>query len=141
MKKLTSKQELFCREYIIDFNATQAAIRAGYKPNAAYAMGHENLSKPEIAEYIDRLKAERAEKVGISAQWVLDKAVELFNKCMEAEPVLSASGENLGYAKFNPSSAAKALELIGKHVNIRAFEGEIAKATNPISIQIVAPDA
>ena len=46
--KLTNKQERFCYEYCIDFNATQAAIRAGYNPTAAYATGYENLKKPQI---------------------------------------------------------------------------------------------
>ena len=45
---LTNKQQKFVNEYLIDYNATQAALRAGYSPKTAYAMGWENLRKPEI---------------------------------------------------------------------------------------------
>lgn len=54
---LTAKQKKFCDEYVTDLNATQAAIRAGYSKKTAYAIGWENLRKPEIRTYIDtRLK-------------------------------------------------------------------------------------
>lgn len=54
--RLTEKQELFCLEYIKDLNATQAAIRAGYKKKNARIIGCENLSKPNIKKRIDELK-------------------------------------------------------------------------------------
>jgi phage terminase small subunit len=69
--KLTPKQRLFIAEYLIDLNATQAAIRAGYSTNRADAMGHENLRKPEIAAEIELAMKARAEKTGISAERVL----------------------------------------------------------------------
>lgn len=47
-RKLTAKEERFCYEYCIDFNATQAALRAGYSPKTAYAIGAENLRKPNL---------------------------------------------------------------------------------------------
>ena len=46
--KLTDKQKIFCDEYIISLNATQAAIKAGYAEKTAYAIGAENLKKPKI---------------------------------------------------------------------------------------------
>lgn len=56
--KLTPKQQLFCDEYLIDLNATQAAIRAGYSEKTAKQIGQENLSKPDLKKYIEeRLKA------------------------------------------------------------------------------------
>ena len=56
---LTDKQEMFCREYLIDLNATQAAIRARYSDKTASHTGSENLSKPDIAQRIIDLKSER----------------------------------------------------------------------------------
>ena len=50
---VTDKQKRFCDEYLIDLNATQAAIRAGYSKKTAYSIGVENLKKPEIKSYID----------------------------------------------------------------------------------------
>ena len=59
MSDLTAKQRAFCEEYIIDLNATQAAIRAGYSERSADVIGCENLGKPNIALCIAELKAER----------------------------------------------------------------------------------
>lgn len=56
---LTAKQQRFCDEYLIDLNATQAAIRAGYSKKTAYSIGNENLSKPEIDSYIKKRMAEK----------------------------------------------------------------------------------
>ena len=50
---MTEKQKRFCDEYMIDLNATQAAIRAGYSQKTAYSIGVENLKKPELKEYIE----------------------------------------------------------------------------------------
>lgn len=58
-RKLTAKQQRFCDEYLIDLNATQAAIRAGYSQKTAYSIGQENLKKPEISAYIEKRMAEK----------------------------------------------------------------------------------
>jgi phage terminase small subunit len=55
----TAKQKLFIHEYAVDFNATQAALRAGYSPRTAYSIGNENLKKPEIKEEIRKIVKER----------------------------------------------------------------------------------
>jgi phage terminase small subunit len=67
----TPKQERFIEEYLRDFNATQAAIRAGYKPRTAYSTGQENLKKPEIAEAIAARRARLAEEAGVTAERVV----------------------------------------------------------------------
>lgn len=58
-KRLTAKQQRFCNEYLIDLNATQAAIRAGYSKNTAGVIANENLNKPYIREYIDQRMKEK----------------------------------------------------------------------------------
>lgn len=64
MEKLTNKQRRFCDEYLIDLNATQAAIRAGYSKKTAYRTGADNLTKPQIKEYIEnRLKEKEDELI------------------------------------------------------------------------------
>ena len=72
-KKLTPKQKLFVREYIVDKNATQAAIRAGYSPKAAYAIGAENLRKPQIKEAIQKQMDKYAERAEVSAERVIEE--------------------------------------------------------------------
>lgn len=74
---LPDKQEMFCREYLIDLNATQAAIRAGYSEKTARASGSENLSKPDIQNRIVELKAERNEQVNVDAAYVLRRLIEI----------------------------------------------------------------
>jgi phage terminase small subunit len=58
--KMRTKQKVFIQEYLKDFNATQAAIRAGYSEHSARAIGSENLTKPDIA---DEIKAQVTEKI------------------------------------------------------------------------------
>lgn len=70
-KRLTPKQATFVQEYLIDLNATQAAIRAGYSEDTAYSIGHENLSKPEILDAIQAAMDLRAERTGITVDRVL----------------------------------------------------------------------
>lgn len=74
---LTDKQEMFCREYLIDLNATQAAIRAGYSENTARKIGSENLTKPDVQNRIAELKLQRNEQVNIDAAYVLRRLVEI----------------------------------------------------------------
>ena len=70
---LTAKQARFVEEYLIDLNATQAAIRAGYSAKTAHTIGHENLSKPEIAAAISAAKADRSERTEITLDYVLTR--------------------------------------------------------------------
>ncbi len=74
---LTDKQEMFCREYLMDLDATQAAIRAGYSAKTANRTASENLSKPDINSRIAELKAQRNDLVGINATYSLNRLVEI----------------------------------------------------------------
>ncbi len=74
---MTKKQKLFIDEYLIDLNATQAAIRAGYSPDTAGSIGSENLKKPEIRTRIDKAMAERARRTGINQDRVLRELAKL----------------------------------------------------------------
>lgn len=121
MGKLTAKQEMFCKEYLVDLNATQAAIRAGYSKKTAQQVGSENLLKPVIASRIQILFDTRADKVELNSEWVLRNLEKVANRCMQAEPVM-VKGENgmeeSGEFKFDSSGANKSLELIGKHLKL-----------------------
>lgn len=70
---LTPKQQRFVAEYLVDLNATQAAIRAGYSEKTAAAIGSENLTKPEIAAAIAEGKAKQLERAELSAARVLEE--------------------------------------------------------------------
>ncbi|MFD1216406.1 terminase small subunit [Microbulbifer celer] len=74
---LTAKQQRFVDEYLIDLNATQAAIRAGYSEKTAAAVGAENLRKPHIAKLVAEAKRSRSERTKIDADYVLGRLVEI----------------------------------------------------------------
>lgn len=121
MTKLTAKQERFCREYIIDLNATQAAIRAGYSKKTANRIASENLSKLDIQKKIQELQQERAERTEITQDKVLKELA------------------GIGFApitkgKIRAADKTKALELLGRHLGIFTdklqIEGDI-KTINP----------
>ena len=80
-KKLTPKQDRFCHEYIIDLNATKAAIRSGYSKKTAESIGWENLRKPQIISRLAQLQRKTAEKVAISAEDVLKDIMETRDTC------------------------------------------------------------
>lgn len=71
--KLTPKQQRFVQEYLVDFNATQAAIRAGYSAKTAQVIGAENLTKPMVAAEIQRLGAKTAAKLEITRENIMQE--------------------------------------------------------------------
>lgn len=73
MARLNPKQKRFCEEYIVDLNATQAAIRAGYSEKTAGSQAHDLLKKPEIQTYIAKLQEKRSLRTQITADRVLEE--------------------------------------------------------------------
>ncbi|MDX1489247.1 MAG: terminase small subunit [Acidiferrobacterales bacterium] len=100
---LTPKQQRFVGEYLIDLNATQAAIRAGYSEHTAKQQGYENLTKPYVQEAIAEAMLERSERTELSQDWVL---AELRN----VHAVAIKDG--------NLAAANKSLELLGRHLGL-----------------------
>lgn len=77
MSKLTAKQAKFVSEYLIDLNATQAAIRTGYNPKTAYSQGQRLLKNVEVMKAIKAAQDKRAEKTQINAEYVLRRHAEI----------------------------------------------------------------
>lgn len=144
---MTPMQERFVDEYLLDLNATQAAIRAGYSAKTAYSIGSENLTKPEIADAITAAFAKRSEQTGIDAAYVLRQAVKLHERCMqEVSPITDRKGDPVKDDKGNPLyefdalGASKALELVGKHVNVQAFKEKL-DVNAAVSLIVSSEDA
>lgn len=132
-KPLSPMEARFAHEYVVDFNASQAAIRAGYSPASAGGQGSRLLKRAHVAARIAELMDERNQATKIDAQWVLERLVELHGRCMqEVKPALDRKGKQLTddsgapLFTFNAAAANKALELIGKHVDVSAFEDRVA---------------
>lgn len=157
MAKLTDKMKMFCKEYIIDLNATQAAIRAGYSKSTANRIGSENLTKPDIQEEIQRLMSKRENKLEISAEYVLNNIIEIGERCMERIPVMVRDGKTwkqkeeyvenpetgkkewVGVWEFKENGALKAQELLGKHLKLFVDQSEV-KHTGEIKHTITKID-
>ncbi|ELK4895222.1 TPA: terminase small subunit [Pseudomonas aeruginosa] len=74
---LTNKQRLFVDEYLIDLNATQAAIRAGYSTRRATEIGYQLLQRPEVAQAIQAAMAERSKRTEVEADYVIRRLREI----------------------------------------------------------------
>ena len=115
MGKMTPKQKRFCDEYLIDLNATQAAIRAGYSKKTAQAIGTENLTKPLLKEYIENCMAEKESEL-IAGQ---DEVLQYLTAVMRGEDkeeklTTNVLGEIETIETVVQSNRLKAAELLGK---------------------------
>lgn len=115
---LSAKQERFCREYILDYNGTQAAKRAGYSEKSAYSQAGRLLKNAEILARVRELQHEQVERLSVSADYVVLKLMETREKCMEPVPVLDSNGNQTGEYTFDSKGALRALELLGRHLGM-----------------------
>lgn len=152
---LTDKQEMFCREYLIDLNATQAAIRAGYSVKTANRTASENLSKPDIQSRITELKAQRNDRVAVNADYVLKRLIDIdqmdvldilrdngtlkpisqWPKCwrttlsgMDISTTIQNYDETTTETilkKIKWPDKVKNLELLGRHVDVQAWREQV----------------
>jgi phage terminase small subunit len=97
MAKMTAKQMRFCDEYLIDLNATQAAIRAGYSKKTAGVIGAENLNKPYIREYIDQRLAEKEEALVAKQDEVMKYLTSVMRREETESVVVTLSEETTKY--------------------------------------------
>lgn len=149
MANLTPKQQRFVEEYLIDLNATQAAIRAGYSPRTANEQGAQNLAKLSVAEAIAEAQAEREERTKIDADYVLKRLVEIDQ--MDVLDIMDDDGnvkplrdwpkiwrqyisnietismdDGEGWLKkIKWPDKVKNLELLGRHVSVGAFKDKV----------------
>lgn len=113
VRKLTAKQALFVKEYLIDLNATQAAIRAGYSERTARSQGQRLLTKDDIKKAIAEAQSERKAKLELSAESVIE------NILLVQQDAMRVGKDMYGNEKMiNHSAALKAGELLGKHLGI-----------------------
>ena len=149
MANLTPKQQRFVEEYLIDLNATQSAIRAGYSEKTANEQGSRLLANVSISEAIAEAQNKRTEQTQIDAAYVLKRLVEIdqmdvldiMDDQMKIRPVnewpkvwrqyvvnlenLELSDGEGCFKKIKWPDKVKNLELLGKHVSVGAFKDKI----------------
>lgn len=142
---MTPKQARFVEEYLKDLNATQAALRTGYSAKSAYSQGQRMLKDREVEAAVEAAREKRSQKAGIDAAWLLERlaaeatadAADLYDeagnlKHVKDWPLIWRQGlvqgievEQIGdvgsVRKIKLDSRVKRLELIGKHIGVKAF--------------------
>lgn len=142
---MTGKMMRFAQEYVIDRNATQAAIRAGYSERSAFAQGARLLRKDKVLQEIDRLTQELAEKSKLTAEAIVADLIEVKERCMQRAPVMvriagesvqAIDDEGRNVWQFDAKGANKSLELLGKHIGMFVERRELTgKNGGPLQVQ------
>ena len=139
---MTPKQERFVEEYLVDLNATQAAIRAGYSEQTARQIGAQNLSKLVIQQAIEAARNKRSERVELTQDEVVRDLRELRDICMGRKPVRrtevvknaqlgEVTAREVEVYALEPTGAGKALDLLGKHLGMFVDKVEDVTPTPP----------
>ncbi len=150
-KRLTEKQKRFCEEYLIDLNATQAAIRAGYSEKTARTIAAQHLAKLNIQAYISELQKQQSKRTEITADRVLAELAAIafsdrskFSKVTDRQHVSFTPTDELSDTErrsiagiiegrngieIKSYDKLRALELIGKHIGM--FEKNRADQEEP----------
>lgn len=110
MAKMTAKQQRFCDEYLIDLNATQAAIRAGYSEKTAAVIATENLRKPNIRDYIEKRMAEKEESLIAKQDEVLKYLTAVMRRELSEHVVVTVSEEKSYYEPDSNGTMRKRTE-------------------------------
>ncbi|MBI6912487.1 terminase small subunit [Pseudomonas juntendi] len=143
---MTAKRHRFVAEYLKDLNATQAAIRAGYAKKGAKDQAYALMQDPEVAAAIAAAMEERNKRLQVDADYVLQRLteidqldlVDIFDLDGKLMPVrqwpliwrqmVKEVDMKTGKVKFHDK--LRALELIGKHVNVNAFREQVNHTGN-----------
>lgn len=123
---MTPKQERFVQEYLLDLNATQAAIRAGYSEKTAGSVGFENLKKPEIAEAVSKAMNERAEQSRVSNDRLLQELERM--ALFDIRKLTDVEGKPKPIQELDDDTAAAVVGLdIAEMIEDRALIGWVKK--------------
>lgn len=166
MRKLTPKQQRFVEEYLVDLNATQAAIRAGYSPKTAGQIGEKLLKKAEIREALaERMKA-RQQRTEVTQDRVVKELAKIAfgdprnvmtwgpsgvtlkasaeltdDEAAFVSEVSETTTEHGGSLKLKTNDKLKALELLGRHLGMFKEKVEVTgKDGGPVESKTVTVD-
>jgi phage terminase small subunit len=163
--KLTDKQKRFCDEYLIDLNATQAAIRAGYSEKTANRIANENLSKLDIQEYIQKRMKDREKRTEITQDKVLQEIARIAfddiknylrfytdaegnvrtevkdSDTIDTRNISEVSCGKDGQFKFKVYCKDNALNMLGKHLGMFTDKVESVNTNIDIDLSNLPPEA
>lgn len=142
MAGMTDKMEKFCQEYLVDLNATQAALRAGYSEKTANEQGSQLLAKLSVKRRIQELAEQKANAAGVTPELVLSTVKEAMLRCLrEGIPVMAkgeivtvtqGDGTSRPLYRFDSQGVYKGAELLGKYLSLFADRQEITTSIRSI---------
>lgn len=161
---MRDQERIFCDEYLIDLNATQAALRAGYRPRTAAKAAEwihpDHPSKPKLREYLDRAMAERSRRTGVTA----DRVVRELARLAFADPLeiidpetggllaeiprddraaiqgyRKKSGDDWTEREVKLADKTRALELLGRHLGMFTDNVKVEKTEIPVIVDDIEP--
>lgn len=127
--KMTPRQARFVDEYLVDLNATQAAIRAGYSASSADVNGSRMLGNAKVARAIAEKTEKRSQATSLTAEYVVNSLMEVAERCLQRRPVMvfdpversmvqATDDEGNHIWQFDSQGANRSLELLGKHLGM-----------------------
>ena len=141
---LTDKQKRFVEEYLIDLNATQAAIRAGYSKNRASELGYQLLQKTTVQQAIEAAQNKRSERVQITQDDVIRMLLENIEIASGKKAVIKTEirksengelvGDDIAQFVYESSSVNKALELLGKHLGMFSQKVDLTSSDGSMAL-------
>lgn len=141
---MTEQRKAFCDEYLRCFNATAAAIKAGYSEKTARIQASQILAEDEISLYIEDRLREVSKEAEIDSIWITKRFKNISDRCMTVIPVLIHNGEKWvesGEYKFDSAGANKATEMLGKIFGVFEKDNEQQRPKNEIDISKLSTDA
>lgn len=128
MEKLTAKQQRFCDEYLIDLNAKQAAIRAGYSERTAKQIGRENLTKPYLNKYIQQRMKEKETSMIADQNEILEYLTSVLRGESEAGTIVDKNGDMTVSPDLpGVKDRLRAAELLGKRYGLFVEKVDLTK--------------
>lgn len=130
---MTDQQQLFADEYLVDLNATQAALRAGYAESSARVTGCNLLANKQISEYIKAKRDEISIKTHLDVEWALNRYKDISDRCMQVEPVMIKTEDGWvesGIYQFDANGAKNATDSIVKILGGFEKDNEQSKPQN-----------
>ena len=140
--KLRERQKRFVEEYLVDLNATQAAIRAGYSEKTAMEQGYQLLQKTSVQKAIEEAQNKRLERIQISQDEVIRRLLENADIASGKKAIVLTQirksedgeivGDDVAQLVYEPSSVNKAFELLGKHLGMFANKVDVTTDGKPL---------